>query len=78
MVHRTGDSSLRLTPKGREQFGALTRSNIGHWLAIVVDGKIVIAWLNGLEMTEGKGQISGYYTEAEAHALAAAMNETVR
>ena len=67
-----------LTPKGREQFAAVTRTNLRHWLAIVVDGKIVVAWLNGVEMTEGKGQISGYYTEAEAHALAAAMNETVR
>jgi preprotein translocase subunit SecD len=69
---------FELTPKGRDQFAALTRANLGHWLAIVVDGKIVTAWLNGIEMTEGKGQISGYYTEAEARALASAMNETKR
>ena len=67
-----------LTPKGREQFAAVTRTNLGHWLAIVVDGKIVVAWLNGVEMTAGKGEISGDYTEAEARALASAMNETVR
>ena len=68
---------LTLTPKGREQFAELTRTNLGHWLAMIVDAKVVIAWLNRIEMTDGKAQISGYYTEAEAGALAAAMSETI-
>jgi preprotein translocase subunit SecD len=67
-----------LTPKGRDEFDALTRANIGHWLAVVVDGQIVMAWLNGIEMTQGQGEIDGYDTEEEANALAAAMNATVR
>lgn len=80
-VARRGDKNyvvgFALTPKGRDEFDALTKANIGRWLAVVVDGQIVMAWLNGIEMTQGQGEIDGYYTEDEADALAAAMNATV-
>ena len=66
-----------LTKKGRAEFAALTRANLGHWLAILVDGQIVVAWLDGIVMTEGKGEIDDYYTEDEANALVAAMNRTI-
>lgn len=67
-----------LTPKGREQFAALTRANLGHRLAIVVDGKIVLSWRDDQEFTDGGAQISGYYTKPEAQKLAAEMMSIVR
>jgi preprotein translocase subunit SecD len=67
-----------LTPKGRDQFTAVTRANIGHRLAIVVDGKIVVSWRDDHEFTDGGGQISSYYTKSEAQQLAAEMMAIVR
>ena len=66
-----------LTPKGRDQFAALTRASIGHRIAIVVNGAVVTSSLIGAEMAEGKAQISGYYTDMEASALAAEMIGTI-
>jgi beta-lactamase regulating signal transducer with metallopeptidase domain len=65
-----------LTPEGRDQFAALTRANIGHSLAVVVNGTIVTVPVVKEAMLDGKGEISGRLTEAQAGALAAEMMGT--
>jgi ribosomal protein S18 acetylase RimI-like enzyme len=67
-----------LTPKGADQFAVVTRMNIGRRMAIVLHGKVISGGLIGGEMTGGKVEISGYYTDAEAYGLAAEMNAAVR
>ena len=65
---------VALTPKGADQFAAMTRTNIGRTMAVVLDMKVISRGLIGGEMSGGKFQISGYYTDAEAYGLAAEMN----
>ncbi len=62
-----------LTEEGGERFAAITRVNMGHRLAAVVDGTIVAAPTIKEEINGGKGQISGNFTETEARMLAARM-----
>ena len=64
---------FNLTPEGRQQFAALTRANIGRRIAIVVNGVVVASPTVKEAMIEGKGMISGNYTETEGGALAAQM-----
>jgi preprotein translocase subunit SecD len=65
-----------LTPEGRDQFAALTRANIGHSLAVVVNGTIVTVPVVKEPMIDGKGEISGHFTESQAGALAVEMMGT--
>jgi len=67
-----------LTPEGRQRFAALTRTNIGRRLAVVVNGAIVASAIIGAEMPDGKAMLSANYTEAEAQELAAEMMGTSR
>jgi preprotein translocase subunit SecD len=67
-----------LTPEGRTRFAALTRSNIGRRLAVVVNGAIVASSIIGAEMPDGKAMLSANYTEAEAQELAAELTKTSR
>ena len=69
---------VTLTPKGANQFAALTRLNIGRHLSVVLDGKVISGGLIGGELTGGKFQISGYYTDAEAYGLAAEIMAAAR
>jgi preprotein translocase subunit SecD len=70
--HRQIDFSL--TPKGKEQFAEITRENIGKRLAIVIDGQLITAPVIRSPITDGKGQITGNFTEQEAKDLAAEIN----
>ena len=60
-----------LTPEGRGRFAALTRSNVGRRVAVVVNGAVVAASIIDTEMSDGRVMLSGNYTEAQARALAA-------
>jgi preprotein translocase subunit SecD len=59
-----------LTPDGRDRFAALTRTNIGRRVAVVVNGAVVASSVIGAEMTDGRAMLSGNYTEAQARLLA--------
>jgi preprotein translocase subunit SecD len=62
---------------GKELFAAITRENINKRLAIVVDGHLYRAPVIRSEITEGKAQITGPFTEEEARELAAKINDAI-
>ena len=59
-----------LTPEGRDRFAALTRSNVGRRVAVVVNGAVVASSIIGGEMPDGRAMLSGNYTNAQARSLA--------
>jgi RNA polymerase sigma factor (sigma-70 family) len=65
-----------LTPSGKKHFAKVTRENIGHRLAIIMDGKIINAPTIRSEIADGSGQISGNFTLPEAAELTSALNRS--
>lgn len=56
-------------PEGADRFYELTNNNIGHLLAVVIDGVVIsVATINSA--ISNKGQITGRFTPQEAHQLA--------
>jgi SecD/SecF fusion protein len=66
---------ITFTDAGRDQFAEITRQHIGDRLAIVVDGQVREAPVIRSEISEGVAEISGVFSENEAKALAAKINE---
>jgi len=62
-----------LTPGAADRFASLTRANIGHRVAMVVNGKVVVNTLIAGEAPRSSLQFSGNFTEAEARTIAADM-----
>jgi preprotein translocase subunit SecD len=62
-----------LTPEAADRFASLTRANIGHRIAMVVNGKVVVNTLVAGEAPRNSLQFSGNFTEAEARTIAANM-----
>ena len=62
-----------LTPEAADQFASLTRANIGHRVAMVVNGKVVLNTLIAGEAPRNSLQFSGNFTQAEARTIAADM-----
>lgn len=60
---------LSLTPVAREQFAALSSMNVGHRLAIIVNGTVIDAPVVKEPMVGGHVQLSGNFTRARAAAL---------
>jgi preprotein translocase subunit SecD len=55
---------------GSRRFADVTRSNVNHRFAIVLDGKAISAPVIREPITGGRGQISGSFTAASANDLA--------
>ena len=55
---------------GARRFGDITRANVNHRFAIVLDGKVISAPVIREPITGGRGQISGSFTAASANDLA--------
>jgi preprotein translocase subunit SecD len=72
----TGDNRVLviLTEKGKERFAALTERSIGKRLAVVVDGKIVVAPVISTKIPSGSFTIAGNLTAKEADDLAEKLN----
>lgn len=67
------------TPKGADQFAALTRTNIGRSFVIIFDREVISGpALIGGELTGRQFEMSGYFTDAEAYGLAAEMTAAAR
>jgi len=62
--------SLKFNSQGAKNFGRLTADNIGHRLAIVLDGKVNSAPVIREAIPSGEAQISGRFSYEEAADLA--------
>jgi len=62
------------TGEGTKKFAQITKDNIGKELAIVIDGKIIMAPKIQTPILDGKCQIHGRFTEAEAEETARKIN----
>ena len=58
----------------KQRFAEVTRENIGRRLAIIVDGRICSAPVIQGEISGGKAQITGNFSEKEAKELAAKIS----
>jgi SecD/SecF fusion protein len=67
-----------LNDDGAKKFGQVTRENIGHRLAIVLDGELVTAPNIQGAIEGGNGQITGSYTEKEAFEIANVLQNPLR
>jgi SecD/SecF fusion protein len=66
--------SLSMTPEGREHFAEVTRRNVGHQLAIVLDGKPYSAPVIRQAIEGGQASISGDFSQREAIELSNVLN----
>jgi RNA polymerase sigma factor (sigma-70 family) len=73
----TAEIEIQFNQEGQQQFAQITKENVNKRLAIVLDGQVYSAPLIRSEITGGKAQITGSFTEEEARALAAKINEGV-
>ena len=55
---------------GAQRFADVTRANVNHRFAVVLDGKVITAPVIQEPITGGRGQISGHFTAASATDLA--------
>jgi SecD/SecF fusion protein len=69
---------FELTPEAGKRFGDVTRNNIGHRMAIVLDGELVTAPNINSAIETGSGEITGSYSMDEARAVANAMQNPLR
>ncbi|MEK7560911.1 MAG: protein translocase subunit SecD [Patescibacteria group bacterium] len=66
--------SLELTDEGAEIFRRMTRENIGKQIAIYLDGSAISAPVVQEEISGGKAQITGQFTDTEARILVGRLN----
>jgi len=62
--------SFEFDALGGRQFGTTTQQNVGRYLAIVLDNKVISAPVIREPILGGRGQISGHFTAASANDLA--------
>ena len=69
---QTGEWVVNFTfnSTGARRFGDVTRANVNHRFAIVLDEKVISAPVIREAITGGRGQISGSFTAASANDLA--------
>jgi SecD/SecF fusion protein len=67
-----------LTTDAGLKFGEVTRNNIGHRMAIILDGELVTAPSINTPIETGSGEITGSYTMDEARNVANAMQNPLR
>ena len=70
--------SFTLDSEGAGLFGQLTEANIGHRLAIALDGKIQSAPNIQSAIYGGSGVITGHFSEVEARNLASTLQNPLR
>ena len=68
---------IEFSELGKELFAAITKENLNKRLAIVLGGQVVSAPIIRSEISEGKAQITGAFTENEARNLAAKINQAI-
>ena len=69
--------SLEFSPEGKELLAAITKENLNKRLAIVLDGHLYSAPMIRSEISDGKAQITGSFTEEEARDLIGKINNVI-
>ena len=69
---------LVFNEKGTRRFAAITRTNVGRRLAIIITGELYSAPIVRSEIPGGKVTISGRFTPEEATNLVTKINQSVR
>jgi RNA polymerase sigma factor (sigma-70 family) len=69
---------VEFSEEGKELFAAVTKENINKRLAIVLNGRLYSAPVIRSEISGGRAQITGNFTETEAKELAARINDAIR
>ena len=67
-----------LNDDGAKKFAQVTRENIGHKLAVILDGELETAPTIQGAIEGGNGQITGSYTEKEAFEIANVLQNPLR
>ena len=67
-----------LSDEGAKKFGETTRENVGHRLAIVLDGELYSAPNIQSPIETGNGQITGSYTIEQANELANVLQNPLK
>lgn len=62
--------SFTLTGEGAKAFGDFTSANVGRYLAIALDKRVISSPVIQSPITEGRGRITGRFTLEEARSLA--------
>lgn len=70
--------NFELTSDGAKKFGEVTRNNVGHRLAIVLDGDLYSAPNIQSPIETGNGQITGSYTIEQALELANVLQNPLK
>ncbi len=70
--------SFTLTDDGAKKFAEVTRDNVGHRLAIILDGELYSAPNIQSPIETGNGQITGSFTVQEAQELANVLQNPLR
>jgi SecD/SecF fusion protein len=70
--------SFTLDSEGANLFGQLTQANVGHRMAIVLDGKVQSAPSIRDAIFGGSGVITGHFSETEARNLASTLQNPLR
>jgi preprotein translocase subunit SecD len=65
---------VTFTPAGAKALKGLTTANAGKRLAIILDGKVLMAPLIRDGITEGKAHITGAFTSKETESIAKLLN----
>ncbi len=70
--------NFELTSDGAKRFGETTRENVGHQLAIILDGELYSAPNIKSPIETGNGQITGSYTIEQALELANVLQNPLK
>jgi preprotein translocase subunit SecD len=66
--------SLKFNESGQKKFSKITRENVGRQLAIVINGKLIMAPRINEEISGGTAMIVGDFSETEAKETADRIN----
>jgi SecD/SecF fusion protein len=70
--------SFNLTADGAKRFAEVTKNNVGHRLAIILDGELYSAPNINSPIETGNGEITGSFTIQEAQELANVLQNPLR
>ena len=70
--------AITFTDDGRKRFAEVTRQHLGMRLAIIIEGRLYCAPKIMAEITGGKAEVVGQFSESEAKDLAEKIAKAIR